>query len=362
MGIIEENFEGLCKEVISCVKCPRMSNSARILSRSAGPLNAPIMFIGEAPGRLGADNSGIPFHGDKAGHNFEDLLEFVGINRGEIFITNSVLCNPKDLKGNNAPPNKHEIQNCSFYLKKQIELINPRIVVTLGATALNATSLLTPHKFSLKTHVRTINAWYGRKLIPLYHPGQRAMIHRNLINQRSDYQFVKEQFIRLGKPKRRTKGKTKESVTKIVNLILSKCTNISYFALHKLFYLVEYKFTEKTGSRLTDAYFIRQKDGPYCTDLHITKLKNGISDLRTSNTNGILNLTKSNGNLFVKPEVIKSFFTIEEEKIIDEVLEKHGRKTNEELKTTVYLTKPIKNILRTEKNKKINLYNSQIEF
>src|SRR5438128_2012162 len=95
-------FNNLCKEVQSCKLCPRMNNSLRVLNHSVGSLNAKIMFIGEAPGRLGADDSGIPFHGDKSGHNFEELLEFANLNRGDLYITNSVLCNPKDEKGNNS--------------------------------------------------------------------------------------------------------------------------------------------------------------------------------------------------------------------------------------------------------------------
>ena len=169
-----------------------MRNSARILGHSSGNLEAKIMFIGEAPGRLGADDTGIPFHGDRAGHNFEELLDFVGISREEIFITNAVLCNPKDSKGNNSPPKSIEIKNCSNYLKRQIDLINPKIVVTLGLNALKATKLIENHDLSLSTDIRTKNFWYKRILIPVYHPGQRAMIHRSMANQRSDYQFIAE--------------------------------------------------------------------------------------------------------------------------------------------------------------------------
>jgi uracil-DNA glycosylase len=67
-------FDSLCKEVQNCKLCPRMKGSQRVLNYSAGNLEAKIMFIGEAPGRLGADESGIPFHGDKAGNNFEILI------------------------------------------------------------------------------------------------------------------------------------------------------------------------------------------------------------------------------------------------------------------------------------------------
>ena len=91
------------------------------------------MIVGEAPGRLGADASQLPFHGDKSGHNFEALLEFSGLNRSDVFITNAVLCNPKSGDGNNATPTKCEIVNCASNLQKQISLLNPMIVVTLGA-------------------------------------------------------------------------------------------------------------------------------------------------------------------------------------------------------------------------------------
>src|SRR5690606_12666891 len=126
-------FDTLCEKVQKCAKCARMCESQRVLNRSGGALDADVMFIGEAPGRLGADNSGIPFHGDKSGHNFEELLEFAGLNRSRIFVTNAVLCNPRDEDGNNSTPTKNEVQNCSDYLAKQIRIINPKIVVTLGA-------------------------------------------------------------------------------------------------------------------------------------------------------------------------------------------------------------------------------------
>ena len=100
----EQAFEELCAAVQRCRKCQRMEGSKRVLNRAAGALNATIMFIGEAPGRLGADASEIPFHGDKAGHNFEELLEGASLSRADIFVTNAVLCNPKDENGNNAPP------------------------------------------------------------------------------------------------------------------------------------------------------------------------------------------------------------------------------------------------------------------
>ena len=107
------NFDNLISEIRKCDKCLRMYGISKIIGYSCGKPNSPIMFIGEAPGRLGADDTHIPFHGDKSGHNFESLLKAVGINRGDIFVTNSVLCNPKDENGNNDTPKNEEILNCS---------------------------------------------------------------------------------------------------------------------------------------------------------------------------------------------------------------------------------------------------------
>lgn len=355
-------FDELCSQVHECFKCPRMKNSTRVLNHSSGSLNAPIMFIGEAPGRLGADGSGIPFHGDKAGHNFEGLLEFVGLNRTDIFVTNSVLCNPKDNNGNNSPPNKQEILNCSKFLYQQIKIINPKIVVTLGGIALNATKFVEPHDYSLKPHVRTAKKWFGRILIPLYHPGQRAMIHRSYANQRSDYQFVAEQLKRLNKTVRPVYGQPKTAIIEVLNLMLDTKPSLSYFSLHKLFYLIEYNHVKKKGFRLTNAFFIRQKDGPYCTDLHLFKLKKATSNFSIKTNNGGLRIVRKQKDIFNYMEE-KPIKTPEHAKqIIQEVMKKYGNSNDAHLKQCVYLTSPMKQILRIEKKQKINIYNFPIDF
>jgi uracil-DNA glycosylase family 4 len=169
-----------------------------VLNNSVGDLNAELFFVGEAPGRLGADKTEVPFHGDATGRNFEDLMAFAGISRNDIFVTNAVLCNPKDESGNNSTPTLVEASNCQPFLKRQIELVNPKIVVALGATALRALAGIELHRLSLNQHVRTIHTWFGRQLIPLYHPGRKAMIHRCFANQRSDYQFIVEHWRRMG--------------------------------------------------------------------------------------------------------------------------------------------------------------------
>jgi len=361
-----QEFTALCNTVLGCVKCQRMSISQRVLNRSAGALNAEIMFIGEAPGRLGADDTGIPFHGDRAGHNFEELLKFANISREQIFVTNSILCNPKDEKGNNSTPTKVEIYNCSNHLKRQIDIVNPKIVVTLGATALYATSLIERHCYNLKNSVRTFHVWYNRGIIPLYHPGQRAMLHRSFANQRSDYQFVSEILNRVGKKKIQRKKATfvSNDIAPILDLITTLKKSLSYFALHKIFYLIELEYFKRHHHRLTNAYIVRQKDGPYCTDLHYSKIKKSVPSITLKNEDNILVLHRQLevNDLFSTNTIEDNKLSNEAKDVIKDVISKYGSKDNSTLKTQVYLTKPMRKILAQERNTLINLYNTPISF
>lgn len=357
----EQEFEKLISEVRACVKCYRMQNSQRILGYSAGPLNASLMFIGEAPGRLGADGSGIPFHGDIAGHNFERLLEQVGLNRYDAFVTNAVLCNPKEPNGNNASPNRSEIQQCSGYLRRQIDLLNPKLVVTLGATSLSALNLVSTHSLSLKEHVRTVHPWYGRHLIPIYHPGQRAMMHRSFANQSADYQFVAETLRRVGTPRKKISGNLSVDVHQVVKLILQAKLEVSYFSVHKLFYLVEYAFAQRFGRRLTDAFIIRQKDGPYVTNLHISKIKKAFPDAQTITKRGVLYIRNAVANELTFSGAVAPALASETEEIINDVVSKYGAYDDSRLKTAVYLTRPMRKILLAEKDRSANFFNRPID-
>lgn len=357
-------FDALIQAVRACTLCPRMSSSARVLNYSAGNPHADIVFVGEAPGRLGADETEIPFHGDKSGHNFEDLLNFAGIDRSQIFVTNAVLCNPKDANGNNSTPTAHEANNCSGFLRKQIEFVNPKLVVSLGAIALKSLGLVQSHNLDLSTHVRTIHPWLGRQLVPLYHPGQRAMIHRSFANQRSDYQFVRDQWRKLRgySPLTSDVDKTRDGILRIARNLLRLRGEISYFELHKLAYLVEYVHVRKCGRRVTNAYFIRQKDGPYCTDLQIDRLRKADQAIQIENRQGSLLLSwhgHSEHDLFGEDE---NQLPKDLQATLSEVLERYRYDTDGELKTAVYLTAPMRSILRREQREKINLYNVPIDF
>ncbi len=152
------------------------------------------MFVAEAPGRLGADRTRVPLQGDQTGRNFEILLEAAGLARSEIFITNSVLCNPRDKQGRNARPTRDEIRQCRGHLARTLHIVNPCVVVALGSVALAALGLIVPHALKLRTDVGTVVEWNGRLLVPLYHPGARARIHRPIELQLRDFRNLSTLF------------------------------------------------------------------------------------------------------------------------------------------------------------------------
>lgn len=356
------NFRVLVDEVAACLRCERMRDSARLLGHSVGNLNASLMFVGEAPGRLGADQTHIPFHGDAAGHNFEELIAFAGLSREDIYVTNAVLCNPRDGRGNNATPNNHEISNCCDFLRRQVELVRPKVVVTLGAVALRAVAAIEPHHLVLSSSVRKAHPWFGCLLIPLYHPGQRAMMHRSFANQRSDYQFVAECVRKSGGRRKSVSGSTRGEVLEACRYVLEKRREVSYFELHKLAYLAEYLHVKRTGKRLTNAFFIRQKDGPYCVDLNLQKLKKSGLPFAVRNLGGKLMLR-------LEAASTEDFFDTQESKVSDEmkltleaVLDRYDYQNDSELKQAVYLTAPMRTMLRREKLEGANLYNAPIDF
>jgi uracil-DNA glycosylase family 4 len=341
-------FEALVADVQSCRLCSEMDGCTRVLSWANGPVTAKIMFVGEAPGRLGADRTSVPFHGDKAGDNFEHLIDLAGLTRREIFVTNAVLCNPKNEKGNNAPPSKGTLRNCSTNLARQIEAIDPAIVVTLGAAALEATRLIEHHDLSLSLSVRTAQKWNGRVLIPLYHPGARAMVHRNFAAQTADYYFVGETYRRLGRRRRASPEIVKPASQgwDIVKFLLSEFHSCSLFRLHKAMYLVDWRAISQTGHRASDFIYLRQKDGPYCVELGSRWYKRFQDELLFRRTGEQVLLEWRGRGLFDTgqeglPSNIRD--------VAAEVVAETARLSDSQLKTKSYLTTPMKEYLRAER-------------
>lgn len=188
----QSRFVNLVARVQDCELCTRMECRRRVLSSSNGSLESQVVFIAEAPGRLGADRFGIPLYGDQTGRNFEWLISNAGIKREDVFITNAVLCNPRGQNGNNDTPNASEIRNCSGHLKELLDIIRPKYVVPLGKAALTSLRIIHPLEIELRESVGQLIPWNGFQVYPLYHPGPRAFIWRTKVQQLEDYRVLTE--------------------------------------------------------------------------------------------------------------------------------------------------------------------------
>ncbi|MDQ1522282.1 MAG: hypothetical protein QOE47_206 [Pyrinomonadaceae bacterium] len=187
----QQLFAALAAEAAACRRCEAMCGRTAVLSELNGSVAARVMFIGEAPGRQGGDRTRVPFSGDQSGQNFTRYIASINLARAEIFITTSVLCNPRKESGANRKPSTKESLNCAGFLRRQIELVAPRVVVTLGAVALAALSRIEYHQFTLKDSAGRVCAWDNRLLVPLYHPSPQVLAsHRREDAQLRDYAAV----------------------------------------------------------------------------------------------------------------------------------------------------------------------------
>jgi uracil-DNA glycosylase family 4 len=184
-------FKKLVSEASACTRCRAMCDRAAVLSERNGPLDARVMFIGEAPGRKGADRTHVPFSGDQSGANFDRYLASINLRRDQIFISSAALCNPRAASGANRRPTEKELANCSQFLERTIALVNPQLIVTLGSVALAALRRIHYHELNLKEAAATVHDWNGKSLLPIYHPSPQVLAsHRREHEQLQDYKIV----------------------------------------------------------------------------------------------------------------------------------------------------------------------------
>lgn len=183
-------FENLTRQAAHCTTCPNMVHQTAVLGPANGSIDAKILFVAEAPGRFGGARTGIPFSGDKSGDNFEALIAHIGLTRKDIFVTNAVLCNPL-ANGNNRRPTAKEIGNCSPYLKTVLELMRPRVVVTLGGVGLEAINRILGTRYKLAEVIGQPQPLENFTLLPLYHPSPRVTHwKRPLSVQKKDFRKI----------------------------------------------------------------------------------------------------------------------------------------------------------------------------
>ena len=154
-------------EIRKCTKCPLYTGRTHAVP-GAGPYTAAIMFIGEGPG-FHEDKQGLPFVGN-SGQLLEEWLASINLTRDDVFITNVVKCRPPG----NRDPEPIEVDTCTKnYLFRQIELINPKVIVTLGRYSMG---LFFPKAKITQIHGQAKHE-NGRYYLPLFHP---AAILRNM--------------------------------------------------------------------------------------------------------------------------------------------------------------------------------------
>ena len=179
-------FDDLCARVQRCFACSSM-NHVHVLGDVNGRLDADVLFVAEAPGRLGAARTGIPMTSDVTGRRFHAFLADAGLERGRVFITNAILCNPLSASGNNRRPRASEVAACREFLAAQVEVVRAPVVVALGGVALDSLRRIEPHDAELASHVGRAIAWAGRTLVPLYHPSIQSTLTRPHERQRRDW-------------------------------------------------------------------------------------------------------------------------------------------------------------------------------
>jgi DNA polymerase len=187
MSAAEARREALVEvynQASTCERC-RLSETRNRVVFGAGNADADLMFIGEAPGAE-EDRQGLPFVG-RAGAFLTDLLEGIGLTRDDVFINNVLLCRPPG----NRDPQPDEIDSCRPWLEQRIELIEPRVICTLGNFA---TKLLTANPTGI-TKVRGTPQQHligGRfvHLLPLFHPAAGLRTPRVAEQLREDFRRI----------------------------------------------------------------------------------------------------------------------------------------------------------------------------
>ncbi|MEA2369143.1 MAG: uracil-DNA glycosylase [Thermoleophilaceae bacterium] len=182
-----EELKAVYTEARGCTRCPELASTRRQVVFGAGNADADLMFIGEAPGAR-EDEQGIPFVG-AAGKQLDELLAEVGLQRSDVFIGNVLKCRPPG----NRDPQPAEIENCQDYLMRQVELIQPRVICTLGnfSTKLLRADPTGISRLHGQAEIRVIGRRAVR-LYPLFHPAA-ALYTRSLLDTlRADFARLPE--------------------------------------------------------------------------------------------------------------------------------------------------------------------------
>jgi uracil-DNA glycosylase len=182
-----EELKAVWRQAQTCTRCPQLASTRQTVVFGAGHADADLMFVGEAPG-ANEDRQGLPFVG-QAGRLLDTLLGEIGLSRADVFVANVLRCRPPG----NRDPLPTEIEACSDYLFRQLELIEPKVVCTLGnfSTKLlrgDPTGITRLHG---RAEVRQIGPRTVR-LYPLYHPAAALYTRSMLAVLEEDFARIPE--------------------------------------------------------------------------------------------------------------------------------------------------------------------------
>jgi DNA polymerase len=180
-----ETLDDLARIALACTKCKLARTRTQVVYGVGSP-NADLMFIGEAPGR-DEDLQGEPFVG-RAGQLLTDIIKAMKLTRDDVYITNVVKCRPPD----NRNPEPDELESCRPYIRRQIALIKPRVIVTLGKIALQS---LLERSYSITAARGNWLEYDGIKVMPTFHP---AYLLRTPAAKKEVWQDMKKVMAELG--------------------------------------------------------------------------------------------------------------------------------------------------------------------
>jgi DNA polymerase len=194
-GSKAERLAAMRPPVLACLQCPHLVKSRTQVVFGVGSPEADLMFVGEAPGE-DEDKQGEPFVG-KAGQLLTKIIETMGYARGDVYIANVLKCRPDMAPGmpGNRKPKAEEMQTCLPYLREQIDIIRPQLIVALGATAMEGLLGATDPMSRLR------GRWHdfqGTPLMATYHPAY-LLRNQSLGEKRKVWEDMLLVLERLGK-------------------------------------------------------------------------------------------------------------------------------------------------------------------
>lgn len=198
----KQKIHHLASKIETCIYCEELVKTRNQSVMGYGDFRADIFIIGEAPGRLGADITGVPFTKDRSGVFLQKMLCNIGLNESDpeciqpklkrVYITNIVKCNPQAENGTNRSPKNEEISNCINYLENELEIVKPKLVVPLG---LPASKLILGDDFNGKSFGKIIKK-QKFSILPLWHP---AFVIRGGGSQRMNEKKYSKYFNKITK-------------------------------------------------------------------------------------------------------------------------------------------------------------------